>query len=72
MLGENVDAAFRLLLEDKEQALLALQETVEVRLLKKNLYNTVAPFLFQFIMKIHKLNSPVYFHLLWGTELSAW
>ncbi|XP_058242110.1 sperm flagellar protein 1 isoform X1 [Hemibagrus wyckioides] len=30
VLGENVDPAFRLLLEEKEQALQALQETVEV------------------------------------------
>lgn len=56
--GENVDPAFRLLLEEKEQALLALQETVEVRgfcfvlfvvvvvILKKTLYNTVALFCF--------------------------
>lgn len=30
-LGPNVDPAVRLLLEEKEQAILALQETVEVR-----------------------------------------
>ncbi|KAG7333957.1 hypothetical protein KOW79_002364 [Hemibagrus wyckioides] len=30
VLGENVDPAFRLLLEEKEQALQALQETVEI------------------------------------------
>ncbi|XP_053477551.1 sperm flagellar protein 1 isoform X4 [Ictalurus furcatus] len=36
VLGENVDPAFRLLLEDKEQALLALQETVEILQIKVN------------------------------------
>ncbi|KAL7889858.1 hypothetical protein AOLI_G00021160 [Acnodon oligacanthus] len=34
--GQNVDPAFRLLLEEKEQALLALQETVEILQIKVN------------------------------------
>ncbi|XP_062850927.1 sperm flagellar protein 1 [Trichomycterus rosablanca] len=34
--GENVDPAFRLLLEEKEQALLSLQETVEILQIKVN------------------------------------
>ncbi|KAI5625049.1 sperm flagellar protein 1 [Silurus asotus] len=36
VLGENVDPAFRLILEEKEQALLALQETVEILQIKVN------------------------------------
>ncbi|XP_060780762.1 sperm flagellar protein 1 [Neoarius graeffei] len=34
--GENVDPSFRLLLEEKEQALLVLQETVEILQIKVN------------------------------------
>ncbi|KAG9275446.1 sperm flagellar protein 1 isoform X1 [Astyanax mexicanus] len=34
--GQDVDPAFRLLLEEKEQALLALQETVEILQIKVN------------------------------------
>ncbi|XP_051507614.1 sperm flagellar protein 1 [Myxocyprinus asiaticus] len=35
-LGSNVDPAFRLILEEKEQAILALQETVEILQIKVN------------------------------------
>ncbi|XP_066536131.1 sperm flagellar protein 1 [Hoplias malabaricus] len=34
--GENMDPAFRLILEEKDQALLALQETVEILQIKVN------------------------------------